>query len=191
MGRLDALRRRIQASGEEAARQLERIGLATAARLAARWLGEELPDDGLDAWQHETLGDFLERLAHDPDGDLPAASQTDALAATLEFVGGLPAPRRRQISQVVAIFEAGSELLPGEFSRKRFTRLDAADQDAYIASWEESSVAQRRAIFTALKSVAAMGYWTRPDTWPAIGYGLAENPGVPSHVPAAQESDTP
>ena len=187
---IGSLKRWLQREKDGAARRIEEMGLKSGAGLAARLLGEQLDDERLHRWQIETLSAFLDRLIHDPDGDLPRASDIGAADACADFIAKLPAPRVAQLSHVLAVFEAGSLVLGGDYPRKRFSRLDPAPQDAYIEGWSKSALPQRRTIFAALKSIGGIGYWSRPSTWPAIGYSIDENPGVPTHARSAPDTDS-
>ncbi|MGM0557404.1 MAG: hypothetical protein ACQEVA_13560 [Myxococcota bacterium] len=188
MGPVDTLWRWLAGSRDAVARRAEELGLAGAARVAARTLGEELSDDELHDWQLETLSAFLDRLVHDPDGELPTASEVGAAETCATFISRLPAARIAQISHVLAVFEAGAVVLPGAHARKRFTRLDPPDQDAYLSGWATSDLPQRRTIFAALKSIGGIGYWSRDATWAPIGYSIEDNPGVPDHAKSGGSS---
>jgi hypothetical protein len=188
MGRVDALFRMLTGGRDAITRRAEELGLAGAARVAAKALGEPLSEDELHDWQLDTLGAFLDRLVHDPDGELPGATDVDAAGACADFIDKLPIARLTQISHVLAVFEAGSLVLPGAHPRARFTGLDAHDQDAYVGGWATSDIPQRRTIFAALKSIGGIGYWSRDATWGPIGYSIEDNPGVPTHATATEET---
>jgi hypothetical protein len=177
-----SLQRWLERGRDDVARRVEEMGLKSGAKLAARTLGEPLDDDRLHPWQLETLAAFLDRLTHDPDADLPRASDIGAAQTCAEFISKLPASRIAQISHVLAVFEAGSMVLSGDFERERFTALPDDARDRYIEGWASSPLPQRRTIFAALKSIGGIGYWSQDATWPAIGYSIDENPGVPDHA---------
>jgi hypothetical protein len=59
----------------------------------------------------------------------------------------------------------------------RFTRLDSAGQDAELAAMATSRVAVRRSAFQGLKLLLVFFTYTRPETWPLVGY---QGPWVPA-----------
>ena len=58
----------------------------------------------------------------------------------------------------------------------RFTRLDPAAQDAELAAMATSRLAVRRSAFQGLKLLVVFFTYTRPETWPLVGY---QGPWVP------------
>jgi hypothetical protein len=69
---------------------------------------------------------------------------------------------------MLRVVEHGTHLF--DLKPKRFTRLSAAEQDAYLRGWMESSLGARRIVFRALKTLAALGYYAQPTSWEGIGY---------------------
>ncbi len=177
------LRRLLAGRGDEAARLAQDLGLAASARLVSRLMGEKLAADRGEfaGWQVSVLSAVLERMCAYEAVDLPEVGVSGALATTLDFIGGMPDESRAVLGDLLAVFEFGGMVLgPVRGPRARFTMLDVAAQDAYLASWEGSGLAARRAAFRGLKSVCMLGYWTQTSTWDAIGYGFADNPGIPA-----------
>lgn len=162
---------------DDLGRSAQKRGLAAAASIARRFLGEPAPEEDWAAWEYRTLDAVLHRMC-DYDPQLPRPADTIALESILEFVDTFPEPRRRQIRQILAIFEAGSQLLGPNGRHRRFTELDDDAADVYLRSWEQSRLPPRRAVFRALKSICMVGYWSQPETWGSIGYSLEQNPGL-------------
>lgn len=79
------------------------------------------------------------------------------------------APLRREVRALLHLVEHAPPLLSGRFSR--FTRLDAAGQDAYLSAFAASQRALLRQGWSGLKSLLLMGAWGQPATWELIGYG--------------------
>ncbi len=52
----------------------------------------------------------------------------------------------------------------------RFSRLDAAGQEAVLAGWESSALDFRRQCFAALKGLAALGYYGDPRAYAVLGF---------------------
>ncbi len=51
-----------------------------------------------------------------------------------------------------------------------FSAMDAAAQDAYLSSWQQSSLSLQRQGFVALNKISAMLFYMDPASWPQIGY---------------------
>lgn len=149
------------------------IGLRRLSQIAASALGEEAPATmELTPWQRRTLEHLLCRMCHDPDGELPDPIASGAVEATLDFAAHMPEVTYQQLLDLLAVFEAGVRLLGPDRAAGRFTSLSPAKQDEYMRAWEQSVLEPQRAAFQGLKSACMVGYWTRAQTWPHIGYGL-------------------
>src|SRR6185503_622140 len=85
-----------------------------------------------------------------------------------ELLAELPPTSQRQARLMLRVVEHGTHLF--DLKTKRFTRLSAAEQDAYLKGWMESSLGARRVIFRALKTMAALGFYAQPSSWESIGY---------------------
>jgi hypothetical protein len=99
-----------------------------------------LPDDA-----RESLGGFIDGLL----AELPPTSQ-------------------QQARLMLRVVEHGTHLF--DLKPRRFTRLGAAEQDAYLRGWMESTLGARRVIFRALKTLAALGYYAQTESFASIGY---------------------
>lgn len=164
---------RILESRDAASSAVQAMGLRRASSLAASLLGEDAPALGeIAAWQTRTLETLMACMCHDPTGELPHPSQTDALDAALTFASEMPGVTRQQLWDLLSVFEAGVRVLGPARHKKRFTMLTHEEQISYLGMWEQSPLEPQRAAFHGLKSVCMMGYWTRPDTWAHIGYDL-------------------
>jgi len=160
-------------------RKAQDLGIEGAARLATQLLDEEWHDGpAFMPWQADTLDSLQKRLCRGE--GIPQTYEVDALEVTLRFVSNMPEATRRKMAGLLTLFEAGPYVLGP--TRKRFSQLSGPHQDAYLRTWEAASLAPQRAIYHALKTIAVMGYWTQPATWPHIGYSLAQNPGLPEHL---------
>lgn len=171
----------LRGSRADIVRKAQEIGIQGASRVGAALLREETRTDGeLEDWQRSTFQHFQRRVCRSDADDLPSADEIDALGTSLRFMQQMPAVTRQKMSGLLVLLEVGPLILGPE--RVRFTDLDGELQDTYLRDWEVSRLAPQRAIFQALKSIAVMGYWTHPATWPVIGYSIEGNPGVPDHV---------
>jgi len=173
----DAAIRRALRQRDVAAQMAQELGLRRAAQLAARILGESEGRPGQFApWQRDVLGAVLRRMCdyESSDGapELPTPRAVGALDAAIAFTQHMPDEKRQQLIDVTTLIEIGPRIFGPQRDRGRFTRLDPRAQDEYLRGWEESQLPPRRAAFHGLKAVCMMGYWTRDETWGAIGYGL-------------------
>lgn len=151
-----------------AIKRVQDVGLHGAARIAATVLGEPLPGGRgeIAQWQCEVLRAIQGRVCR-AEG-MPDPEGLGVWSATQEAIEALPPEAREQLGQLAALIEVGPRFLGP--SRQRFTELDAPAQDTYLRGWSQSALPQRRAVFGALKGVCAMGYWSQPAAWEAIGY---------------------
>jgi hypothetical protein len=84
------------------------------------------------------------------------------------FVADFDRDLRRQVRLALRVFEHGTHVF--DLKRVRFTALSAEERERYLYGWMDSSIGARRVVFHALKALAALGYYSQPTTWQAIGY---------------------
>lgn len=114
-------------------------------------------------------------LAPDPQG-APSPDEIGVVAAVDEYLRGLPAAAVSDVRALLQLVEHSPFLFTLRASR--FTRLDAAGQDAVLADWEASRVEVRRRGFVALKTLCVLGFYGDPRTFSVLGYpGPALNGG--------------
>jgi hypothetical protein len=107
---------------------------------------------------------------------MPAPSRLGAGARAWAFAANLPPAARYQLRGLLRGLEWGAVLVGGA----RFSRLDAAGQDRVLAHLAGSAGAPGRLALHALRQLCAMGTFTHPGTWAAIGYG---GPQLPAAAP--------
>lgn len=169
---------RFSGTPEEIARKVQAVGLVQTANLASVMLRRPGPDaDEIPEWIEGVLAAVLERMCAYDDEKMPHPQECGALEAALGFVQGMPRSTREELQSLLVLVELSPYVLGPK--RRSFTALDDEMRDAVLHRWEEAPVTPMKGGFGALKSVAMMGYWTQPETWPAIGYSVADNPGVP------------
>ncbi|RVU44795.1 hypothetical protein FRC91_07535 [Bradymonadales bacterium TMQ1] len=159
--------------------RMQTMGLVRTGRLLARLSNNSPPMPGaIPPWLSETLERAMARVCAADDADFPDVRACGALDAALLFIGGMPATTQEELQSMIAILEYA----PYAFGprRRRLTHLSDDEIDRFLLSLEASPLMPARAMFKALKSVCMMGYYTRPQLWPAIGYSLSGNPGVPA-----------
>lgn len=169
--------RGFRGSTDEIARRVQAIGLTAAATLVSKILHQPVPsEDGFPLWVEEILAHVIGALC-DYGKDHPPAAQIGALEASLRFVGGMPPETRQEFQALLILIEVGPLILGPQ--RRRFSELTNTDRKAHLMRWEGAEIPALKGGFRAVKSVAMMGYWSRPETFSFIGYSVAKNPGVP------------
>ena len=71
------------------------------------------------------------------------------------------------LDKAVTLFEYGSGLVTGRFSR--FSTLSDADAVAVLDEWQNGASLQR-GIATVFKKLVYLAYWRHPDTWSAVEF---------------------
>ena len=110
---------------------------------------------------------------------LASVDSVPVLANIDQLFAGLDAKVLGDLEGATLLFERGSLLLGGHFSR--FTRLDDADALAYIESWQSGNSLQR-GIVTTLKKMIYASYWRDEKTWAPVDYDgpVSDRWGLPS-----------
>ena len=89
------------------------------------------------------------------------------LANVDHLLAGLEPKVREDLGAAMMLFEYGSLVLGGHFSR--FTRLDDADAIAYIEDWQHGNTIQR-GVAATLKRLVYASYWRDEKTWAPVDY---------------------
>jgi hypothetical protein len=141
------------------------LGGATVAVVRSRGyhLTRELADKlvVLSPWQYIVLEAIGARLV--------APESADVAAFADGYLADLAESDRRDVLRLIGYVEHVAPLGLGLF--RRFTALGEGDQDRVLASLEQSRIDLLRAGFQALKAMAMMAYYRKPESWPALGYG--------------------
>ncbi len=114
------------------------------------------------------LAAVAERMTYTGDAAMPRFSATDGLRTIDVALRQLPSDVPTQLSWGLWMFEYGPPLFIGKPAR--FTGLDAAWQDVYLADWADSRLQTRRMAFQALKNLSMLGYYAQDATWAGIHY---------------------
>jgi hypothetical protein len=83
-----------------------------------------------------------------------------------DYLVALAAADRRDLLALVAYLEHAAPIATGRW--RRFTELDEKQQDDVLASIEESKIGLLRGGFQALKALAMMAYYRKPESWQAL-----------------------
>jgi hypothetical protein len=98
-------------------------------------------------------------------GATGAGSET-TLRAAEQFLQGQDAAVRAKLGLLLSVLDWGAAFRYGA----RFSRLSAANQDAYLQAWEKSAVQTLRFAFSSLRNLVLLAFYTQPESWHAIGY---------------------
>ncbi|HEU0019153.1 MAG TPA: GMC family oxidoreductase N-terminal domain-containing protein [Thermoleophilaceae bacterium] len=114
-----------------------------------------------------------------PGGDgLPSASELGVPEALLEAIDRNPrAAERRQLAQLLSLWDSQPLTAFGGGGWKRFSELPQDARERVLLSWCDSRLPQRRAAFRALCTGTRLFYWMLPapdgspsPAWADIGY---------------------
>jgi choline dehydrogenase-like flavoprotein len=114
-----------------------------------------------------------------PSGDgLPSASELGVADALLAAVSLNPREaERKQLATLLSLWDSRGLGAFGGAGYKRFSSLSAQDRERVLHAWGHSKVAQRRAVYHALRKGALLFYYMltapgagRNPAWDAIGY---------------------
>jgi hypothetical protein len=123
-----------------------------------------------DAKGYRVFEAFADRML---DGCRPSARAIGVAKFVDGFAAELDGALQTDLRRLLDLLEHGTLLGDGV---RKFTKLSAAEQDAYLGGWEHSRLVVKRTGFAALKSLAMMGYYRDERTHAGIGY---PGPAVP------------
>jgi hypothetical protein len=121
-----------------------------------------------DPGETEILTQLAERIVDSDDPAAPRVRDTAAVAAIDALCGRLDPEIAGQLPLALQLFDWGPWIF--DWTPSRFTRMDAAAQDASLRAWLESRLALRRQAFQGIRNLCLFGYYSQPEVWPAIGY---------------------
>jgi len=104
----------------------------------------------------------------------PTAANVDVAGKADAFLAPLPESDRKDLKQLLALFDNALFSVLGGGPAKPFTQMDAAQQDAHLRSWQTSRLAIKRTGFQAMKRLSCAIYYGSPETFASVGY-----PGPP------------
>ena len=137
----------------------------------------------LSARELQVLEAIAERVAPGGDG-FPPASELGVAALIDQTLVQLDPGDAEDLRSAIRLFDSPLTLLLVSGSARAFTRLSAAEQDAFLESWRTGSDLQRK-VFKAVHGLCATAYWSNPRIYEGVGY-----PGPPdfkNFVPAAEQ----
>lgn len=98
---------------------------------------------------------------------LHAASTDRIMTAVDGILADMEPAVLADLDKAVTLFEYGSGLATGRFSR--FSGLSDADALAVLDEWQNGASLQR-GVATVFKKLVYLAYWRHPDTWPAVEF---------------------
>lgn len=123
------------------------------------------------------LAAIARRMVAPDERGAPSPDELASVRAADEYIAGLPEALRADLKALLHLVEHAPVLFNLRFSR--FTRLDAAGQDAVLESWARSRLDLRRQGFAGLKSLVMLGYYGDPRTFAIPGWPGPLLPLVP------------
>jgi hypothetical protein len=111
---------------------------------------------------------IAERLLRSDGGAFPDPAQLEIALFVDGFLERIHPDDVTDLRRLLSLLEHVLPLRSGFASR--FTRLDGAARDHVLAAMQTSSVAALRGAHDSLRSLCAMAYFHRPETWTALGY---------------------
>ena len=113
-------------------------------------------------------------LAEEKPTGAPTAAQMDVAAKADVFLAPLPAPDRKDLKQLLALFDNALFSLVQGGPPRPFTAMSPEEQDAHLRRWETSRLAIQRTGYQAMKRLCGAVYFGSPETYASVGY-----PGPP------------
>lgn len=127
------------------------------------------------------LAAIARRMVAPDERGAPSPDEIGAVRAADEYIAGLPKELRSDLKALLHLVEHSPALFALRFSR--FTRLDAAAQDAVLDGWARSRLDVRRQGFIGLKSLVMLGYYGDPRTFAIPGWPGPLVPPTPIATP--------
>jgi hypothetical protein len=113
-------------------------------------------------------------LVEETPSGAPAPAQLDVAARADEFLAPLPETDRKDLKQLLALFDNALFSVAQGGPARPFTAMSPAEQDAHLRHWQTSRLAIQRTGFQAMKRLCCALYVSAPETFSAVGY-----PGPP------------
>src|SRR4051812_10570206 len=143
----------------------------------------------LTAAQHTALQALCRRMVPLP--DVPDASAAELARAVEARLGGIDPEQAALVARLLTVVDHPVTAAVTRGIPVRFSRMDAARQDAWLAGWETSRIPARRTIFQALRRLILSTFYADPAAYGGIGYAgpLHDRiPTFPGEGPAAGTS---
>jgi len=113
-------------------------------------------------------------LAEEKRSSAPTAADLDIAARADAFLAPLPATDRKELKQLLALFDNALFSAVQGGPARTFTNMSAEEQDAHLRRWQGSRLSLQRTGFQAMKRLCCALYFSAPETYASVGY-----PGPP------------
>jgi hypothetical protein len=104
----------------------------------------------------------------------PSPAEVDVAAKADAFLGPLPEGDRKDLKQLLALFDNALFSAVSGGPARPFTAMSAVEQDQHLRAWETSRLSVKRTGFQAVKRLCCAVYFSDPRTFASVGY-----PGPP------------
>ncbi len=158
--------RRLDRRGFIAGAAVGAAGAAGGWLVRARARGETLPDAAARELRLLTVWEYW--VAQAVGARIVAPERAEVARTVDATLAELPPADQRDVRRLLAVVEHGAPLGTGRW--RRFTALEAVDQDAVLRALERSPSASLRGGVGVLKALAYLALYQDPRTWPALGY---------------------
>ncbi len=119
--------------------------------------------------QRQALQDIVATFCPDGDG-FPSPQELHVTDALLDAIDANPrAIEKRQLAALLGLWDTDVLGVLGGAGLRRFSRLPRSERERVLLSWCDSRLAQRRAVFQALRKASLLFYYMLGG-WEAIGY---------------------
>ena len=122
----------------------------------------------LDEDDADLLMAIVERMVWTGEPSAPAPREIGTLASIEAALTTLDETLVEELRLALRLVEYWPVLMEWRF--ERFRSLSAQAQDQSLEGWRRSRIETRRRVFYALRNLSLLGYWSRDETWPLIGY---------------------
>ena len=122
----------------------------------------------LDEATYPVVKAFAARILPPGGAFAQGADDIDVLRYFDTIVSSQPPETQKDMRSGILLLEYRALLF--RLSGKRFTRMSPDLQDAYLKSWETGTVALFRGIFRGYKKICCLGFFSKEEVWPHIGY---------------------
>ncbi len=153
------------------------LKVLTCAGVAAVWAGlpgcapdGKAPSDltFLDASTYGVIRALAERVIPAGGAFPEGADDVDVVRYFDSIVSAQPPEIQKDMKSGILLLEYRALFF--RLSFKRFTEMTPDTQDAYLRSWETSSIPLFRGVFWGFKKICCLGFFSNEKIWPRIAY---------------------
>jgi len=124
------------------------------------------PLQTLDAREYAVVHAIASRMIPSRHG-VPTIDDLDVGKTVDHILGRTTDADRKDFKRLLGLFESAALNL----RTSPFTQLDPVEQDAALRAWQDSDITLLRTGFQAIRTIVMASYYSRPESWKAVGYG--------------------